>query len=98
VFDQFHPARLAPLAAYTSDTLKRISNDPIYRDFMDFKEQNMSEYMKLMQAEERENRNDVFKYSPDDIYFGGAWEGDGWNTGRGQTYVNPNNHMPAYFI
>ena len=63
VFDRFHPARLAPLAAYTSDTLKRISNDPIYRDFMDFKEQNMSECMKLMQAEERENRNDVFKYS-----------------------------------
>lgn len=98
VFDQFHPARLAPLTAYTSDTLKRISNDPIYRDFMDFKEQNMSEYMKLMQAEERENRNDVFKYSSDDMYFGGAWEGDGWNTGKGQTYVNPNNHMPAYFI
>lgn len=98
VFDQFHPARLAPLTAYTSDTLKRISNDPIYRDFMDFKEQNMSEYMKLMQAEERENRNDVFKYSPDDMYFGGAWEGGGWNTGSGQTYVNPNNHMPAYFI
>ena len=63
VFDRFHPARLAPLTAYTSDTLKRISNDPIYRDFMDFKEQNMSEYMKLVQAEERENRNDVFKYS-----------------------------------
>ena len=32
------------------------------------------------------------------MYFGGAWEGDGWNTGKGQAYVNPNNHMPAYFI
>jgi hypothetical protein len=99
MFDQFLPEILAPLNTYSSETLKKIQSDPIYQDFLQFKEDGQSWLKKLKEAEEAENKNDAFKYSQDDMYFGGSLDGNNWNGRQDSTsQVNPNNRMPVFFV
>lgn len=45
---------------YGSDMIKQISNDPMYIDFAEFKEQQVKQNEKLKKVFEQEDENDIF--------------------------------------
>lgn len=104
VFDQIYPRTILPMTAYTSETMKRIQSDPIYTDFVDWKEEAVRKNRILEEQFRLEDEKDVFKYS-EDPYFGGSGEaewGSSWDfrpiqQGAAQG-MNPNNRAPAYFV
>lgn len=67
--------------AYSSEMMKRISNDPLYKDFIDFKAEvgkKVGSYEKMMK---KEDEDDMFKYKSYktyDQYFGDA-SGEDWS-------------------
>ena len=69
VFDQFHPEMLVPLQAYSPDVLKRISDDPVFVDFKQFKDVQAEKSAEMQRMFDAEDRADLFKYA-DDPYFG----------------------------
>lgn len=105
-----YPKMILPMSAYTPDMLKRISSDPIFQDFMDFRDKQIRQSRELGQAFETEDENDLFKYGQNqpDPYFGGYGEpewGSSWdfrpirqNQSPDWQACNPNNVMPSYFI
>ena len=106
VFDQFFPEILAPASSYSPDTLRRISSDPVYVDFMDFKDRQIGRNAELQKMFEAEDRSDAFKYSEDPYFgddgsseWGSPWSRTRLEQGNGlREGVNPNNAPPAYFI
>lgn len=107
VFDQFHPEMLVPLQAYSPDVLKRISDDPVFADFKQFKETQAGRSAELQKMFEAEDQQDLFKYAEEDPYFGndGSAEwGSPWSGARIQQGdglgegISPNNRMPVFFI
>lgn len=81
--DELYPKILAPLTEYSSDQLKSINQDPIYRDFMDFKKDCLDRLSKAAAIDKAATRSDPFKYTFDDMYFTddpddcGMWGGGG---------------------
>ena len=45
---------------YSPDSLKQIADDPLYKEFLDFKKEMNEELKKKMEAEQEEVDNDVF--------------------------------------
>lgn len=56
------PKTLYPLYDYTYEEIQSISNDPIYREFILFKESVSEKYKQLLNQERLENNNDPFVY------------------------------------
>lgn len=98
--DVIYPKTVMPQNAYSAADIQRIQNDPLYRDFVEFKSENMAKFQKAMSAMENEDRNDIFKYSAEDMYFGDD-DGPSWNTpskAARPTSMNPNAYAPSFFI
>ena len=99
--DQTYPATLAPQKPYDGGMLRKVSEDPIYIDFMDFYDGLKDKARELAMVEIREKATDVFKYTDDDMYFGGSWTGNEWGR-RGQAMERDNGwggaHAPVYFL
>ena len=55
-----YPRYLQPLDAYTSEQLNAISNDPMYKDFLEFKKEAGTALDLAMQQEKREASTDIF--------------------------------------
>ena len=78
---QVLPKTLQPMNAYSSEMMKRISNDPLYKDFIDFKAEvgkKAGSYEKMMK---KEDEDDMFKYKSYktyDQYFGDS-SGEDWS-------------------
>lgn len=101
---------IQPQKLYTKDQLKRIVDDPIYQDFLDFRDNLTKRLGKALQDEEQENSSSVFKYSNNaDPYFGGYDADQQWN--RYPTFdsrqmshqpqhidLNPANRQPQFYI
>lgn len=101
---QIYPKTLMPLAGYTSDQIKAINNDPIYKDFLEFKEQLSEQAKKAYERQKDEDDADIFKYqNSNQIDYFGDDDGPMWgvNSSRSSSLpqsVNPNNRMPQFFV
>lgn len=107
------PKTLQPLNAYTGEQWRKIQDDPLYKDFLEYKEEGMKKFQSLKGAEELENQRDIFKYSQggSDLYFGDddgpSWNSSGGTSGQWSPYngqsqrppsLNPNAPGPSFFI
>lgn len=100
-----YPKRLKPLSEYHPETVKKISSDPAYQDFLDFKESVAAETSKLAEAEARERDQfaEAIAKPVVDVYFGDSSGRDDWGVAslsRDQQAVdlNPNNRRPSFFV
>ena len=55
-----------------------MTSDPLYKEFLEYKEEANKLGVGLMDAMKREDENDVFKYEKPDPYFSDG-DGDSWN-------------------
>lgn len=96
---EIYPKILQPLEAYTDSMLKRIKADPLYKQFIEYKDEHKAMYEKMLSQIEKEDANDIFKYNQQDMYFGEN-DGPSWNMPGNLTshHVNPSNEMPSFFI
>lgn len=56
-----------------------MTNDPLYKEFLDYKEEATKLGVGLAEAIKKEDENDIFKYDKPDPYFGDDSGGD-WNS------------------
>ena len=66
---------LQPTEAYTQGSISGVMNDPLYKQFLEYKEEAMKLGSKMLAAIENEDRNDIFKYEKQDEYFGDVDDG-----------------------
>lgn len=95
-----------PLVMYTVQDIKKVSNDPMYQEFLDFKELVLNKLTHAMKLES--NSMDNMNYMKhQDIYFGGSSSEPTWNNSQAAENnsimnsaqgLNPNNRMPLFFI
>ena len=93
------PRLLQPMNEYSPDSLKQIADDPLYKEFLDFKKEMNEELRKKMEAEQEEVGNDVCQYrkmsNDDDPYFEDSWSDRIWQKSGNK----PNfGKMPVFFI
>ena len=99
---------IKPQQAYTVQDVKKITNDPLYKEFLDFKEVILNKLSDAMKLELNEKDNFAYNsHSNIDPYFGGQMQTEpSWNSpGYGYSSqlqsaqsLNPNNRMPMFFI
>lgn len=93
-----------PQTAYTMQDVKKITDDPIYQDFLEFKNQVLNKLHATMTLENKEKDQFVYNNQSQDIYFGGYNDGPNWNTPQfsqqlmSAQALNANNRMPVFFI
>lgn len=84
--------------------IKKVTNDPMYKEFLDFKELVMNKLSIAMKQEQNERDGFMYTQRQQDIYFGGAGDEPSWNSPKfspqlaSAQALNPNNRMPAFFI
>ena len=69
---------VAPIKPYERSEVKRITNDPIYQDFLDFKAELQNKLGKIIE-QEKQAPSDIY-FSNQDPYFGGFDSSPSWNT------------------
>lgn len=70
-----------PLVMYTVQDIKKVSNDPMYQEFLDFKELVLNKLTHAMKLES--NSMDNMNYMKhQDIYFGGSSSEPTWNNSQ----------------
>lgn len=88
-FGNIYPKILQPMNAYSAESWKKIKDDPLYKDFLEYKEESKKHCKLLQDLEAQENESDGFKYSTHiknkDAYFG---DDDGESWGRGDDISN----------
>ena len=109
---QVYAQHLQPLEEYSQNDIAKLANDPLYKEFLEHKQEAMKLNNKLMEAMQRDDQNDVFRYEKPDIYFGdddgGSWNSTplDWNMRPGfqqgaqrpQISLNGNNYSPPPFF
>ena len=103
--DEILPQIMMPLNPYSSQQIKDISHDPIYKRFIEIKNEALDAYNSAIKKEQNENINDVFQWNkPNQFqYFEDEFDGLSWNTNENNNSmrpipINPNNKMPVFFI
>ena len=95
-----------PQEAYNTQTVQEITKDPLYKDFLDFKEQVSQKIGAQLELEKKAAENDEFQFSkPFDPYFN-DFDTASWNSQQNMQFnnriaaqnLNPNNKMPSFFI
>ena len=76
---QVYAHYLQPLEEYNPNDIAKLTNDPLYKEFLEYKEEATKLGQGLMSAMQREDDNDIFKYEKPDAYFGDD-VGDSWNS------------------
>ena len=107
---QVYAQLLQPINTYTLGQIDKITSDPLYKEFIEYKNEAMQKCKMLMDAQQNEEKNDIFKYKKNDIYFEDDNE-DSWNTTPLNWNMNPNfqqgqkpqimlgrSQMPSFFI
>lgn len=89
-----YPKILQPLNSYTGDDMRRIQNDPLYKEFMEFKEEARKTFTEYKQREEIDNQFDNFKYRNYDPYFSSD-DGPLWDDVQPQVTQNTHQHLPS---
>lgn len=76
---QVYAQILQPLEAYNANIVKGIMADPLYKEFLEYKQEAEALGMKLLAAQANEDMHDIFKYPQQDAYFGDC-NGDSWDS------------------
>ena len=101
--NQVYALALQPLNAYLQSSVDAITNDPMYRDFLEYKEELNIQGQKLLAAEKQEEQQDVFIYKQqnadqyfDDFDDGASWNNTpfNWNMNRNNNGVNEKRQLP----
>lgn len=69
-----------PQEAYTVQEIKKVTDDPMYKEFLDFKELVMNKLQHAMKLESTERDDFMYSQRQQDIYFGGAGDEPSWNS------------------
>ena len=77
--DKTYPQRLEPLKEYSSAEVKAVTNDPLYQEFLDFKDEMRQKLGRVLEVEKNENTAGFFR-KQQDIFFGGYDDGPSWNS------------------
>ena len=106
-----YPKNLQPLEAYTNEQLSRISKDPMYLDFMEFKNSLIEKMKKARVYEEQQESADIFQFKKQhDIYFDDDGSSDwgnvpvDWNIRHRDeciiqpVYFNQTSRAPLFFV
>lgn len=106
-----YPKNLQPLEAYTNEQLSRISKDPMYLDFMEFKNSLIEKMKKARVYEEQQESTDIFQFKKQhDIYFDDDGSSDwgnvpvDWNIRHRDdciiqpVYFNQTSRAPLFFV
>ena len=101
--DEILPQILMPLNPYSGQQIKEIQQDPVYRRFVEIKNECLAAYDKAVKEEQTmDNNNDIYNWNNNQPqYFEDEWSGPSWQTKRQinpHVSVNPNNVMPAFFV
>ena len=76
---QVYAHYLQPLEEYNPNDIAKLTNDPLYKEFLQYKEEATKLGNGLMAAMQREDDADIFKYEKPDAYFGDE-DSDSWNS------------------
>lgn len=95
-----------PQEAYNTQTITEIAKDPLYKDFLDFKEMVSQKLGTQMELEKKNAEKDEFHFQNKfDPYFNdfdtGSWNATQPNLPsnlKSAQDLNPNNKMPRFFI
>lgn len=85
---QVYAQILHPVNEYTLGQIDKITQDPLYKDFLEYKNEAMQKCKTLVDAQRNEERNDIFKYKSIDPYFSDDG-GDSWNNTPLDWNMNP---------
>ncbi len=101
--EKIYPQRLEPLKEYTKFDVKKVTDDPLYQDFLDFKEEMKQKLGHALQIEKREEVDDIYVFRQRRDMFFGDDDGPSWSTsqtsmGYQDTGLNAANRMPSFFI
>lgn len=104
---------LQPLNAYYANDIDKVLSDPLYKQFIEYKEEAMKKCKQAFDAMKREDQNDIFKYQSNDPYFGdnddGSWNNTplnwnmkpGFQQGTGKNIMlggNGSSYMPSFYV
>ena len=103
---------LQPLEEYNANDISKLTSDPLYKEFLQYKEEAVKLGQGLLEAMQREDDADIFKYEKPDTYFGdedgsGSWNSTplNWNmkkdfqqSGRSQVQLNGRSSSPPPFF
>ncbi len=109
---QVYAHHLQPIEEYSQSDIAKLTNDPLYKEFLEYKEEATKLGIGLAKAIKKEDENDIFKYEKPDPYFGDDGGGDwnstplDWNMKPGfqqgiypqNIQLNGNNNGPAPFF
>ena len=76
---QVYAHHLQPIEEYSQSDIAKLANDPLYKEFLEYKEEATKLGIGLAEAIKKEDENDIFKYEKPDPYFGDDGGGD-WNS------------------
>lgn len=108
--DQTYARTLKPYHAYIIDDIQKLQNDPLYKDFIEFKNESSTKLRTMLELERQDISNDSFKYRRHDAYFGDISEDDwsntplNWNMHQNQNIANQAfslgnaMHQPSFFV
>lgn len=68
--------------------MNAVANDPLYKQFMEYKEEAMKRSKQLLEAYKKEDANDIFKYEEHDQYFD-DYDNGSWNSTPLNWNMNP---------
>ena len=77
-----HAKTVLPHTAYTVEQVKKVTSDPMYQEFLDFKDLVMNKLGRALDLESRDADN--MNYMRGDPYFGGNPYEPSWNSGYSQ--------------
>lgn len=96
---------LAPFKEYTAQEIQNISNDPLYKEFLEFKHDVQNKLGKALALQKNNDKNDVFQFQQptNDIYFGGyddspSWDGRQMMPLGNSIPLSPNNVRPTFYV
>ena len=100
VLEKVYPLLLQPLNDYVSRDVKKVIDDPMYKDFMSFKEEVQQKLGKALLEEKTANNNDQFlkQRSMRDPYFGDFDSDWGGYSGSTSHATHTLQHAPRYFV
>ena len=71
---------LQPLEEYNANDISKLTSDPLYKEFLQYKEEAAKLGQGLLEAMQREDDADIFKYEKPDTYFGDEDGSGSWNS------------------
>lgn len=105
---------LQPMYEYNQTDISNLTSDPLYKEFLEFKNEAISLAKDVAKRFNDEDQHDIFKYEKPDDYFG-DYDNDSWNNTPLNWNMNPNfkqnaqkpqlslngnnsSHMPTFYV